>query len=315
MRRAIVLFVLVGAGFLPTAVPHAQADLTAVTIQKVAGNLYVVTGGRGSGGQSNTISGCTTVFVTDSGVVLVDTKLPGFANAILEQVKSVTAKPVTTIINTHTHNDHTGGNPEFPKTVEVVAHENTKTNMAKMDAFKGANAALLPRRTFTDRTSLLSGPDRIDLYYFGAGHTNGDAVIVFPALRVAVFGDLFARKWAPLVDANNGGSAVAYPQTLAKAIAGIRNVDTIITGHSTTTIGSGRGASFVRSGPVARWADLQEYAEFTRAFVAAAEAAMKAGKTVEEAVSGMRLPDKFKSYDMANAGADVQRVYEELKNR
>lgn len=315
MRRAIVLLVLIGAGALPTAIPRAQGDPTAISIQKVAGNLYIVTGGRGTGGQSNTISGCTTVFITDAGVVLVDTKLPGFAKAILEQVKSVTNKPVTTLINTHTHNDHTGGNPEFPRTVEVVTHENTKTNMAKMDAFKGENIAFLPKKTFTDRTSLFNGQDRIDLYYFGAGHTNGDAVIVFPALRAAVFGDLFARKWAPLVDANNGGSAVAYPQTLAKAIAGVRNVDTIITGHSTTTIGSGRGASFVRSGPVVRWADLQEYADFTREFVAAAEAAMKAGKTVDEAVTGMRLPEKYKAYDMTNARADVQRVYEELKSR
>jgi hypothetical protein len=58
--------------------------------------------------------------------------------------------------------------------------------------------------------------------------------------------------------------------------------------------------------------DLQEYAEFMRAFVAAAEAAMKAGKSVDDAVAGLKLPAKFKDYDMAQAKADVQRVYDEL---
>ena len=185
--------------------------------------------------------------------------------------------------------------------------------MARMDQFKGENAAFLPKKTFKDKMSLLAGKDRIDLYYFGAGHTNGDAVIVFPALRTAVMGDLFARKWAPLVDAANGGSAVAFPQTLARAVSGLKDVDTVITGHSTTTIGSGRNATFPRSSPVMTWADLREYADFTRDLVAAAEAAMKAGKSVDEAVSGLRLPDKYKDYNMANLKADVQRVYDESK--
>ena len=112
----------------------------------------------------------------------------------MDQVRSVTDKPVTTIINTHTHGDHTGSNEFFPASVEVVAQENTKTNMEKMDAFKGDKAQFLPDKTYKDKLTLNSGADRIDLYYFGAGHTNGDSIVVFPALRVAHAGDLFARK-------------------------------------------------------------------------------------------------------------------------
>ena len=248
-------------------------------------------------------------------MVLIDTKLPGFAGAILDKVKSVTPRPVTTIINTHTHGDHTGGNTDFPRSVEVVTQENTRANMAKMDAFKGSNEGFLPRKTFKDRLTLGSGAEQMDLYYFGRGHTNGDAVIVLPALRIAIFGDLFARKWAPLVDAGNGGSAVEYPQTLAKAMAGVKNVDTIITGHSSRTIGSGATAKFEPFGPVEKWADLQEYQDFTREFVASAQASMKAGRTVDQAVAEMKLPAKYAAYDMANARNDVQRVYEESKAR
>jgi len=300
-------------GAVSIAIARAQQDPSAIRLEKVKDALYIITGGRGPGAQAGSVSGNTTVFITDTGVVLVDTKYPGYGRPILDQVKAVTNKPVTMIINTHTHADHTSSNGEFPRTVDFVAHENTKTNMARMDLFKGENAAFLPRKTFKEKMSLLAGKDRIDLYYFGAGHTNGDAVIVFPALRTAVMGDLFARKWAPLVDAGNGGSAVAFPQTLAKAVAGLKDVDTVITGHATTTIGSGRDVTFVRSNPVMNMADLREYADFTRDFVAAAEAAMKAGKGVDEAVSGLKLPDRYKAYNTANLKADVQRVYAELK--
>ena len=311
MRRSAMLGVLLATGALTIAVVGAQQNPIDIRLEKVRDNLFLVTGGRASPTEGG-ISGVTTVFVADGGVVLIDTKYPGFGDTILAQVKSVTSKPVTTIINTHTHGDHTGSNAEFARAVEFVAHENTKTNMARMSQFQGDNAAFLPKRTFKDRLSLLGGKDRIELYYFGRGHTDGDTVIAFPALRAVVMGDLFARKWAPLVDANNGGSAIAYPQTLAKALSTLKDVDTVITGHSTTQHGSGREVTFVRSNPMMKWADLQEYAEFARTFVAAAEAARKAGQSVEEAAGNLRLPDRFKDYDMANAKADVQRVYDEL---
>jgi len=312
-RRALVLGLLVAIGAMSIAVARAQQSVIDIRLEKVKDNLFLITGGRASPTQGG-ISGVTTVFVAATDVVIIDTKYPGFGSRILEQVKSVTARPVTMIVNTHTHGDHTGSNGELPRSVQIVAHENTKTNMARMEAFTCEKAAFLPARTFTDRLSLLSGRDRMDLYYFGRGHTNGDAVIVLPALRTIVMGDLFARKWAPLVDANNGGSAIEYPQTLAKALATIKDVDTVITGHSTTQVGSGAQVSFVRSNPVMTWADLQEYREFTRAFVDAASAARKAGRSVDQAAAQLGLPDKYRSYDMTNAKADVQRVYDELSS-
>ena len=86
------------------------------------------------------------MFITDGGVTIVDTKLAGWGQPILDEVKSVTNKPVTRIINTHTHGDHTGNNDFFGASVEIVAHENTKANMEKMDAFKGDKAKFLPAR-------------------------------------------------------------------------------------------------------------------------------------------------------------------------
>ena len=69
-----------------------------------------------------------------------------------------------------------------------------------------SNPAVMPTKTFTDKMTLGSGRDRIDLYYFGAGHTDGDAFVVFPAVRAMAAGDIFAWKMAPLIDPMAGGS-------------------------------------------------------------------------------------------------------------
>src|SRR3974377_2419098 len=112
MNRPVVLTVL-AAGGLSLAIVCAQPTEGAIRIEKVKDNLYIVTGGRGTSAQGNGVAGNTTVFVADSGGVLIDQKYGGDGQEIVDQVKSVTNKPITTIINTHTHADHTGGNSEF----------------------------------------------------------------------------------------------------------------------------------------------------------------------------------------------------------
>ena len=105
--------------------------------------------------------------------------------------------------------------------------------MEKMTQFKGDKAKFLPEATYKDKMTLARAARiAIDLYYFGAGHTNGDTFVVFPALRVAHTGDMFARAGTPLIDVANGGSGVAYPETIGKAAAGIKGVDTVIAGHT-----------------------------------------------------------------------------------
>lgn len=313
MRRPVLLTILIvgGALSLRAAGTPAQQPTGVFDIEKVRDNLYVLRGGGGVyAGQKIAAGGNTTVFVTDSGVVVVDTKFAGWGREILNTIRTITPKPVTTIINTHTHLDHTGSNAEFPDTVDIVAHENTKANLSQAtcqevtncDAFKGANAKFLPKRTFRNTMSLLDGKDRIDLHYFGPGHTNGDAVVVFRALRVAAVGDLFVRKSLPAVFHNDGGSVVALAQTLAKAVAGIKDVDAVITGHSTTVT----------------WRELQEYADFNRDVLAAVQAAMQAGRTAEETAGALKLPaGKYQDYTITAGGTKghVQRIYDELKKK
>jgi len=273
MRRAIVLGVLLASGGLAAvkAQPPAANAPKVVEVEKVKDNLWVLRGGGGN----------TAVFATANGVTIVDAKNPGWGQPILDKVKELTPKPITTLINTHTHGDHVSGNVEFPATVDVVVQENTKANMEKMDIFKQNNNRGMAKRTFKDKMTIGSGADQIDLYYFGPGHTNGDAWVVFPAHRIVHSGDIFAGKGVPLVDGNNGGSMLHYSETLTKAHDGIKNVDTIINGHTPANT---------------TWADLKEFADFNKDLLTWAQGELKAGKTPEQAAADWKLPEKYKGY-------------------
>jgi glyoxylase-like metal-dependent hydrolase (beta-lactamase superfamily II) len=300
MKRSTLLAAVVAVGSFSIAVagyqpPAAPAGPKVIDIEKLRDNLYVLTSST-PGNPATFSGGNVAVFITDGGVTLVDTKLAGWGQAVLDKVKSVTDKPVTRIINTHTHGDHTGNDGFFGANVEIVAHENTKANMAKMPAFQGDNAKFLPAKTYQDKMSLGSGKDTIDLYYFGKGHTNGDTFIVFPALRVLHTGDMWAWKDGPFCDRTNGGTCVDLPRTLQKAIAGIKNVDTVIPGHS----------------PMATPKDLQEFQRFTADLTAHAVNQMKAGKTVDEAFASFKV-DKYPGYKNERVKASIQAVYDELK--
>src|SRR2546426_4303905 len=113
MRRALVLGVLIGVGALSLAATAYQAPPQGpkvIEVEKLKDNLFLLKGGGGN----------TAVFVNANGVTVIDAKNPGWGQTILDKIKELTPKPVTTLINTHTHGDHVSGNVEFPATVDVV---------------------------------------------------------------------------------------------------------------------------------------------------------------------------------------------------
>ena len=309
MKRSVALGVLIGVGALSMVVAARQAGGAGqqapkiVEVEKLKDNLFVLKGGGGN----------TAVFITGTGVVVVDAKNPGWGQPVLDKIKELTNKPVTTLINTHTHGDHVSGNVDFPATVDIIVRENTKTNMGKMipnstaqdqtvpaqTIFQANNGRGLPKRTFKDKMTLFKGADEVDLYYFGRGHTNGDAWVLFPSLRVVHAADIFSGKNVPLLDANNGGSAVAIADSLQKGYDTLKNVDTIITGHSTQMT----------------MADLKEYIAFNREFLNDVRAAKKAGKSADEVAATWKIPAKYTGYAPADANRlknNVRLAYAEL---
>ena len=263
-------------------------------------------------GSGSTTGGNTALLVAERGVVLVDTKNEGYGADILEHVRRLTDKPVTTIINTHVHFDHSGSNTEFPDTVHFVAHENIRRHWARTDCqpiptncddFQGENAKYLPSTTFSDRLTLFAGgPDQIDLYYFGRGHTDGDTFVVFRAARTMHTGDMFLGKLLPFIDAENGngGSAIEFGRTLTRVINTVPDVDTIITGHWDV--------------PLA-WSDLVEYRAFYMDLYEQTRRSIDAGLGPDEAIAAYAKPARFADYSAPLEGtfsvtAIVNHIYE-----
>jgi glyoxylase-like metal-dependent hydrolase (beta-lactamase superfamily II) len=300
--------VLIAAGALsmtvaayqqPQGGPAGQPAPRVVEVEKLKDNLFVL---RGQGGGGN-----TAVFVMANGVAVVDTKNPGWGQPILDKIKELTPKPVTLIINTHTHGDHVSGNVEFPATVDIVVHENTAALMKQMNPVAGFAAPAkptpnifeenkgrgLPKRTFKDQMTIGTGPDQIDLHYFGRGHTNGDAWVLFPALRVVHAGDIFASNTGlPLLDTNNGGSGVAIPDTLMKAHGALsKSADTIITGHSVQMT----------------FNDLRAWADWNRGFLNDVVAAEKAGRNAEDFAKTWKAPASWPAPPNEQAAATAMK--------
>ncbi len=305
-KRGTVLGVLLAVGGLTLTVaafqqpPAGQPAPRVVAAEQLKDNLYVL---RGGGGNSAAL-------VTANGVVLIDTKNPGWGQPLLDAIGALTDKPVTMIINTHTHGDHVSGNVEFPENIEIVAHENTRANMQEMrpnssaapsatpplNIFKEHGGKGMPTQTFTDRMTIGSGSDQIDLYYFGRAHTNGDAMVFFPAHRIMHIADAFPGKDMPIMDANNGGTGVGYADTLTRASAFVdAHVDTLINGHSAETTTP---------------ADLKDFIQFVRGYVNDVQAAKRAGRTVADVASTWMPPAGFTAQP-ARVRSNAQLIFDE----
>lgn len=189
-----------------------------LTISQVKDGLYQIVGDGGN----------VAVYVTGEGVIMVDDKFEQDYDQIVAKVKSVTSEPIKFILSTHHHADHSGGNVKFAPTVEIISTANARANIVEK---KQANAPadMVPAQvTFTDETSVFLGGKEVRAKYFGRGHTNGDAVIYFPALKVVHTGDLMAGN-TPLIDYSGGGSLVDWTKTLDGVLK--LDFDTVIPGH------------------------------------------------------------------------------------
>jgi glyoxylase-like metal-dependent hydrolase (beta-lactamase superfamily II) len=217
LSAAALFFLLAWIAY--TQNPAAPPQLT---INKVKDDLYEIEGDGGN----------VAVLVTREGVVLVDDKYDQDHDAILAKVRSVTDQPVKYILTTHHHGDHSGGNAKFISSAQIISTANARKNILEHKQ-GNAPAGMEPARlTFTDQASVFVGGKEVRAYYFGRGHTNGDAVVYFPELRTLHTGDLMAGT-SPLIDYPGGGSIVEWTKTLDAAMK--LDFETVIPGHGAVT--------------------------------------------------------------------------------
>jgi len=224
MSSTLVTRIGAGALFLTLGwIAYTQNQAPAkLTLNKVKDDLWEIEGDGGN----------VAVYVTGEGVILIDDKFDQDHQGIVDQVKSVTNQPIKYIINTHYHADHSGGNTKFLPTAEIISTANARSNIVEHKQ-SNAPAGVSPARiVFTTETAVFLGGKEVHAYYFGRGHTNGDAVIYFPALRTLHTGDLMAGA-SPLIDYNGGGSIVEWTKTLDAAMQ--LDFDTVIPGHGVVT--------------------------------------------------------------------------------
>jgi cyclase len=167
--------------------------------------------------------GDVAVRVTSEGAIVVDDKFVQNVPDVLTRVKSVTMQPMRYLLNSHHHADHIGGNGAVMDLgIEIIAHRNIRENIIR-NKQPGP-----PRLTFTDEEDIHLGGVEVRMLYLGRGHTNGDTVIFFPDLRTIHSGDLVIDGM-PVIDYDNGGSALEFVTTLEKMMA--LDFDTVIPGH------------------------------------------------------------------------------------
>jgi len=172
------------------------------------------------------------VFLTDEGVILVDDKYERDYEGIMTHVKSLTAKPVKYVLSTHYHADHSGGNTKFLPSAEVISTANARAAIIEHKQPNAPPGVSPARVVFNEEAGVFLGGKEVHARYCGRGHTNGDAVVYFPALRTLHTGDLMAGK-TPLIDYNGGGSLVEWTKTLDEAMK--LDFDTVIPGHGPVT--------------------------------------------------------------------------------
>ncbi|HTQ58400.1 MAG TPA: MBL fold metallo-hydrolase [Bryobacteraceae bacterium] len=256
MNRTSVTRIAAGALLLAgcwIAYTQNQGRAPGLTLNKIKGDLYEIEGDGGN----------VAVYVTGEGVVLVDDKFEQDFEGIMAKVKSVTDQPVKYVLTTHHHSDHSGGNVKFLPTAEIISTANARANIVNHKQ-PNAPADMAPARVvFDQECSVYLGGKEVRARYFGRGHTNGDAVIYFPALRTVHTGDLMAGN-TPLIDYTGGGSLKSWAQTLDGVLQ--LDFDTVIPGH----------------GPVTDKAGLQKYRDNVEKLCNRATGLIREGKTQDE---------------------------------
>jgi cyclase len=284
-------------------------------LQPLSGGVHALYGRGGNVG----------FVVGPDAVLVVDSQFKDMAPGIVEQIKSVTDKPIKYLVNTHHHGDHVGGNETFRPIAVIIAHDNVRKRMLASpesilrdapgqaaEARKAGNEQRAkqleeqiewakkvkveeipaPVVTYDSELRIHVGGETIEVWHTPPAHTDGDSVVFFQNAKVLHMGDLFFHKVVPFIDVRGGGSPAGYLKALDAVIARAPADVTVIPGH----------------GEVTNLDGLRGMRRYVADVIEAARKAKTAGRTKEQFLAEVDLPayreyqgwaDRFK----ANAAA------------
>ncbi len=230
-KKCVLLSVFLCSILLVTLSSFAQQRQTApLKLEKISDRLYQILGGRGANGG---------FYIGDNGILVIDTKqTKESVDLTIEEIQKITDKPIRYLVNTHSDGDHIMGNPFFPQTVTIVAHKNCRLDFlhpqrnGKPSVWNNPEyAPFLPSVTYSDKLDIYLGSKKIELWYFGVGHTTGDTVVYFPEEKTAFIGDQIFMGRPQLIHSYKGGNSFSHLKTLTKMLDNL-DAELFCSGHS-----------------------------------------------------------------------------------
>ena len=294
-RRSFIRNTGITAGLMALS----SKDLIAAFLQQPAYKIKML---RGDIGIFTEKGGTIGFYQSTDGYVVIDTQFADTASHLIDELKKTKDQPFKFLINTHHHGDHTGGNIAFKGIAEhVVGHENCLANYKRVTE-KAPEKQLYQDMTFGDTWKQKIGKESIRTYYYGAAHTNGDAIIHFENANIAHMGDLLFNQLPPYIDRASGANIKNWIQVLQKTQKTFDKDTLFVFGHS------GNGTDV--TGGKAELAAFEDYLKKLLDFTAEQ---IKAGKTKEEISKIKDIP----GISWPNSGADrsFNAAYDELTLR
>ncbi|WP_109853529.1 MBL fold metallo-hydrolase [Aquimarina sp. AU58] len=256
-------------------VANAQDKEVKISIDPLSDHIYMLTGRGGNIG----------VFKNEKGLFIIDDQFARLSDKILTNLKAISDQPVTMVINTHYHGDHTGGNENMANQgATIFAQKNVRSRMEKGQKEKGSIVLLsLPVITFNEGLQLYFKDENVKAFHVHNAHTDGDALIYFVNGNVLHMGDTFFNGRYPYIDLKSGGSIKGYIKASEKALL-IANDDTkIIPGH----------------GKLATKKDLETFLKMLKEITNGIQKEIKAGKSEEDITKDTSLTA---TYDVKGYG-------------
>lgn len=241
--------------------------------------------------------------LSDDGLVVVDTQFKEQSENFIDKVRETTDRQFDLLINTHHHGDHTSGNIAFKGLIKNhLAHANSKANQMRVAEANNQGAGqLYPVETFDTYWSQKVGSEIVTLWYFGPGHTDGDAIIHFENANVAHMGDLMFNRRFPYIDKTAGASIENWIKVLGKARKQFDKDTLIIFGHS--------GEGYDVTGTID---DLKAMQNFLKSLLKFTKKSIKAGKSQEEVLKGLEIIPGAPEWKGGGIERNISAAYQEL---
>jgi glyoxylase-like metal-dependent hydrolase (beta-lactamase superfamily II) len=271
--KSVIFSSIAAVLFSSSAFAQQNFDKVEIKTNKLSDSIYMLVGAGGNIGLS----------VGPDAVFMIDDQYAPLTPKIEAAIKAITPKPVTFLVNTHWHGDHTGGNANMSKLGPIIiAQDNVRKRMSSeqfMDFMRSKVEAspkeALPVVTFSQTMNFHLNGDDIAAFHVPAAHTDGDSVIHFKKANIVHMGDTFFNGFYPFIDYSSGGTPDGFIAAAERVIAISDDKTKIIPGH----------------GPLATKADLVTYRDMLVATVGKIKALAKQGKTVEEVVAAKPTAD------------------------